>query len=59
MIDKENLEKYQFPNPINFEAEENRLRKQNMNILKIILDYISQFPEMIEDIDELKNAYLN
>ena len=54
MIDKENLEKYQFPNPINFEAEENRLRKQNMNILKIILDYISQFPEMIEDIDELK-----
>ena len=54
MISKEELENYSFPDPINFEAEENRLRKQNIDALKVILDFLSTNPDMIEDIDNLQ-----
>lgn len=55
MINKNELENYSFPEPINFGKEEMRLRKQNIDVLQTILDYLSNFPEMIDDIDELKS----
>lgn len=54
MISIEELEKYSFPNKIDFESEENRLRSKNMQQLQSFLNNLVNYPEMIMDYESLK-----
>lgn len=54
MISIEELEKYNFPNPIDFNTEENRLRSKNMQQLQNFLSNLIKCPEMINDYELLK-----
>lgn len=54
MISVEELKKYEFPDPINFENEENRLRIKNMRQLQDFLNNLIKFPEMVGDFENLK-----
>ena len=53
MLSKEQLLNYNFPDPIDFVAEENRLRTKNMKQLQDFLNDVIKFPEIINDYDEL------
>lgn len=53
MIPKEKLIEFEMPEKINFENEENRLRKRNMQQLQSFLSSISLYPKIIDDFESL------
>ena len=56
MISKEELMNFEFPEPIDFIAEENRLRSKNMKQLQDFLNVIICYPSIIDDFDNLNTT---
>ena len=60
MISKEELLRYNMPKKINFEEEENRLRKRNIFQLNNFLSQVSIHPNLIIDFESLsKREFVN
>lgn len=56
MISKEELRDFLFPEPIDFIAEENRLRSKNMKQLQDFLVVITKYPSIVDDYDNLSTT---
>ncbi len=56
MISKEEILKFDFPEPIDFVAEENRLRTKNMEQLQNFLNVLTKYPSLIDDYENLSTT---